>query len=465
VTHPFRMWLCLGWAASLSACLSEGSTGSGGDGGAAPSPGTVAIARDSGVPISPFAFGQNYWDWVDWAGDGVSGLTGTSSLATGLHLNVLRAGGNNNDWSMPVFDTGQIERFVAYCRAVGAEPILQAPLVANNVDGGAATAQSAADMVTYANVTKGYGVKYWEIGNDPDLYATNQPAGFPVRTAAEYCTQFAAYVTAMKAANAAATDGGVSIQFLGPELSQPNVAWLAAFLDGCKDYVDVVTVHRYPFSGAQTSATSALDDATSFRSAITSVAAVVQSHARPGTPFGITESNISYDYTNSAYTATSLQAGPGTFYAALWAADVMGAALENKLWTFALWNLGDVTASGFVSLGVIVDQQPTPAYYAEQMVSASFRGNVLQPIGVPTGFSVYASYDGVEGSTAILVLNKTTTSSTLTVDVDALPSRSYDFPSRSLTLLQISDATGAPTQVLRYTSDMAAAGAPPQAAQ
>ena len=56
------------------------------------------------------------------------------------------------------------------------------------VNYGSDTAQSAADWVTYSNVTKGYGFKYWEIGNenygsweydthakqwDPVTYATN----------------------------------------------------------------------------------------------------------------------------------------------------------------------------------------------------------------------------------------------------------------------------------------------------
>jgi hypothetical protein len=463
--HPFRFSLCLGLATPMGACLSNGATQSrASDDGGAPSPGTVAITRDGGVPISPFAFGQSYWDWADWAHDGVTGLTGTEPLVTALHVNVIRAGGNNNDSNVPRFDTSQIDKFVAYCRAVGAEPILQVPLVANNVDGGVSTPQTAADMVSYANGTKGYGIKYWEIGNEPDLYATVQPAGFPIGTAAEYCAEFAAYVTAMKAANAGVSDGGGPLQFLGPELSQPNIAWLTPFLDGCKDYVDIVTVHRYPFGGAQTSPSGALNDVTSFRSALSSVASVVQAHARPNTPLGITESNLSYDYALRTYTQASLQAAPGTFYAALWAADVMGAALENRLWTLALWNIGERSRSDSV-LGFITGGRPVPAYYSEWMVSANFHGSALKPVGAPAGFSVYASYDAGQASTAVLVLNKTPASTKLTLAVDAQPPQSFDFPALSVTLVQIPDSTDAATHVLRYTADLAAANMAPQAIQ
>jgi hypothetical protein len=473
MSHALRLSSFLVLSGLASACLpgdkppGQGGPdgGPGGDDGApAPSLGTVGIARDAGVPISPLAFGQNYWDWADWAHDGITGLTGTEPLVGALHVNVLRAGGNNNDANNPPFDEAQIDRFVTYCRSVGAEPILQVPLVANDVDGGAATPQNAADMVTYANGTKGYGIRYWEIGNEPDLYATAQPAGFPIRTASDYCTRFVADVAAMKAADAAVGGGRPPIQILGPELSQPNVSWLTSFLDACKDSVDIVTVHRYPFGGTQTSPSGALNDVTPFRTALSSVAAAVAAHARPNTPWGITETNLSYDYALSAYTPASLVASPGSFYAALWTADVMGAALESGLFTFALWDLGDRSRSDSV-LGFLSGGQPTPGYYAEQMLSANLRGNALAPAGVPAGFSVYATYDAEGAETAVVVLNKTQATSPLTLAVDGEPPLTFDFAALSATLIRIPDSTDTAIHVLRYTSDLAAANMPPQATQ
>lgn len=439
------------------------------DGGAAANLGTVTIARDAGAPISPFAFGQNYWDWVDWSANGVTGLTGTETLAGAVHLNVIRAGGDNNDTNSPqVFDTVQIDKFVAYCRAVGAEPILQVPLIANNVDGGAASAQAAADMVTYANGTKGYGVKYWEIGNEPDLYSTMYDAGTAPLTAVDYCTQFHTYATAMKAANAAAADGGTPIQLLGPELSYkyvPGNDWLTPFLDACKDDVDVVTIHRYPFSGSQTSVNGALQDAKAFQSTLTAVEAIVKAHARPNTPLGVTESNISYDYDQTKYkTASNLAAEPGTFYAALWTADALGVALQNNLWTLAFWNLAETSAASSV-LGFIVADQGGPQYYAEQMVSANLSGSVLTPAGVPSGFSIYASYDPSKASTSIIVINKNTTSGSLTIAIDALAPLPLDFPATSLSLVQVADGDAGSPHLVRYTADLATASMPPQSIQ
>jgi hypothetical protein len=433
-------------------------------GSAALDAGTVSITRAGGTPISPFAFGQNYWDWVDWAGDGVTGVTGTEAPVKALDLNVIRTGGANNDMNGPppaVFDTAQLDAFVAYCRTVGAEPILQVPVLAD-VDGGPATAQTAANMVTYANVTKGYGIRYWEIGNEPDLYPRTYDAGVPV-TAADFCTVYQKYVTAMNAANAAADGGGVPMTFLGPDLAYsyiPGADWLTPFLDGCKDYVDIVAIHRYPFSGMQTSTTGALTDVTKFRGAIASLSAILAAHARPNTPLAITEANISYDYLQSVYTPASLLAAPSTFYAGIWTADILGAALEKNLWTLAFWDIGDRTTASSV-LGFLQDGNPVPAYYTEQMISTTFRGNSVVPTGVPIGFSAYASYDATAGSTAVLVINKTPTSNSLAIAVDGLKVQSFDFPALSVTLVQIPDTAGAPAHVLRYTQDQADAGTGP----
>lgn len=435
-----------------------------------PDAGTVTIALDGGSPIAPFAFGHNYWDWVDWAGTGVTGVTGTESSVAALDLNVLRAGGNSNDLNGPppaVFGMSELDAFVAYSRAVGAEPILQVPILGDG-DGGPATAQTAADMVTYANVTKGYGIRYWEIGNEPDLYPRSYDAGVPL-TPGDLCTVYQTYEAAMTAANAAAPDGGIPMTFLGPELSYqyiPSADYLTPFLDACKDYVDIVSVHRYPFGGGTeqgvpaTSITGALSDVATFRSTVASLRAIVAAHARPGTPLAITETNLSFDYQASAYTDAALVAAPTTFYAGLWTADILGASLETGLWTLAFWDIGDPSTAPSL-LGFLQSGQPVPAYFTMQLITSNFRGNMVVPVGVPSGFSVYASYDAAGGSTDVLVLNKTAPASTLGIAVDSRATQSFAFPVLSATLIQIPDSPTGTTHVLRYTQDEAEAGSAP----
>lgn len=425
-----------------------GSTG--GTGGVAPLAGTVNLTSAGALPIAPTAFGQNYWDWEPSYGDG---LAGTEATATAMHLGFLRAGGNNNDTQMPApFTNADIDAFVAYCRAVGAEPDLQVPILFDTA-GNAATAADAAAMVTYANKTMGYGIKYWSIGNEPDLYstATGLPASYATYTAADYCTTFTAFAQAMKAVDP-------TIKILGPELSYeytPSSDWLTPFLDGCKDQVDVVTVHRYPLDPSATTIAAAFADADAFRQVATALRANLDAHGMTATPLGITEANITWDGTPSKST---LPASPSTFFAGLWAADVTGVALEQGLFTNAFWHLAE-TSTGW-KLAFILGGQPAPAYHAVSLFAQHFTGSALQVSGVPSGFSVYGSQDAQAGTMAVMVINKTTATARLSLSVDkvAMPDLTLEGQSQAALVMP---AGGGATQVFRYTQALAAAGMGP----
>ncbi len=155
----------------------------------------------------------------------------------------LRVGGYNNDANTPdTFDNAQLDAMVAYARAIGAEPILQVPHLAADSTGAPATAANAAAMVTYANVTKGYGIKYFSIGNEPDLYdsaglpADSTKPAIPGYTTDQYCASVTAYVTAMKAVDP-------TIKIVGPDLAYKYQAgngsydWLTPILNSCGDGV------------------------------------------------------------------------------------------------------------------------------------------------------------------------------------------------------------------------------------
>jgi hypothetical protein len=427
----------------------SGTTASTGGGGAAPLAGTVAITSAGAVAIAPLAFGQNYWNWEPAYGDPIAG---TEALAAPMRLGFLRAGGSNNDDQMPgPFDEAQIDAFVAYSRAVGAEPDLQVPLI-YDATGNPATPKTAADMVTYANKTKGYGIKYWSIGNEPDIYPTTTglPATFQTYTAADYCASFSAYAAAMKAVDP-------TIRVLGPELSYeyvPGDDWLTPFLDGCKAQVDIVTVHRYPLDPSATTAAAAFADAASFRTLVQALRANLDQHGMQATPLAITEANVTWDGTPSKST---LPASPSTFLAGLWTADVTGVALEEGLFTNAFWHVAD--ASTGWKLAFILGGTPAPAYYALSMFTQHFGGTILAVSGVPDGFSVYASQTGA-GQTAVMVLNKTSSAARLALTFDTLPDQDLTFGAESQVAVVIPAGGGTP-QVFRYTQALAAAGMGP----
>jgi hypothetical protein len=71
----------------------------------------------------------NYWTWPEAYGDPVSGTeTWVATLAPAF----MRVGGYNNDANTPnPFTDAEMDKAVAYAKAVGAEPILQVPLLAD----------------------------------------------------------------------------------------------------------------------------------------------------------------------------------------------------------------------------------------------------------------------------------------------------------------------------------------------
>jgi hypothetical protein len=145
-------------------------------------------------------------------------VAGTEDQIVKLAPFVLRVGGTNNDENSPAtFDDTQMDLAVTYTQAIKADLIVQVPVLAAHnasADSGAADGPAtAAAMVMYANVTKNYGVKYFSIGNEPDLYPdTTGLGGIVGFTAADYCATATDYVAAMKAVDS-------TIKIVGPDLS------------------------------------------------------------------------------------------------------------------------------------------------------------------------------------------------------------------------------------------------------
>ncbi len=290
--------LCLGSACggATTPATPEPSTGP-----SAGPPGTIQVSGATPLPMRT-QLGQNYWCWSNYG----NFVRGTEGPVSSLHLGVLRAGGHNNDTNtsdgFDPFDESQVDDFVAYCRRVGAEPILQVPLL-KNASGGPATPADAADMVRYCNRTRGYGVRYWEIGNEPDLYSDQGDApGYAVE---QFCSDFSDFSAAMKRVDP-------RIWILGPELSWkyfPQTGsndWLTPFLSRCRSRFDVVAIHRYPFAAKDSTIANAMGDVTPFDRVVRGVRAQMAANGLAQVPLAVTEANISWDGTpaNSTQSAS-----------------------------------------------------------------------------------------------------------------------------------------------------------------
>jgi hypothetical protein len=418
----------------------------------------IIISGENPQPIQRPIYGQNYWCW-NLYGDYVAG---TEKKVTDLHLNLLRAGGYNNDaqvsFHFDPFSFAQIDKYVAYCHAVGAEPLLQVPLL-KNLHNKPATPEDAAALVYYCNVTKKYNIKYWSIGNEPDIYEGKDKASYSIN---DFCRDFHNFSQAMKAVDP-------TIKILGPELSwkyYPRTApndWLTPFLQQCKGDFDIVSVHRYPFAANNCTIENALNDSIYFRAVIKKLRSTMDKLELSGIPLAITEAHITWDNApaNCKYPASSQ-----TYYAAMWLADNLGAALEENVWNVSYWSISEGWYSGFLDAKT---KEKRPSYYALQMFSAHFGSAIIQPAApLPKDFSVYASRSTDNDRTILIIINKNQLPKhqviTFSNFAKSLIPREYDFPGYSITCLDIPDNGGA-MQIWSYTKDLADKGAPPRQIQ
>jgi hypothetical protein len=395
----------------------------------------VNNARD----ISPMLYGQNYWNWVPAWGAQVLDV---KSQVVPLGLDLLRVGGTYPDIAEPIaFDKTRMDTFINYCADVGAAPVYQVPFVAMRDETNAivpATKEGAAAVVQYLNVTKSYGVTYFSIGNEPDIYEDQERklggeslSGY---TAAQYCASFAEYVAAMKAVDP-------KIQILGPELSwkyRGGNDWLTPFLTGCGKDVDIVTVHRYPFDSAQDTAEAVYADAGNFRSTLRALRQTMVSAGVGNKPLAIMEAHVTWD---SDPAKPQLTGAPGSVAAGLWVADSLGVAMEEGLWSLAFWSLSESWTLGFIA-----GNKPKPEYYAALTVGNHFRSKIASVTGAPSGVSVYAGRN--IASTPVLFVNKTADVKAFRVSVagtaDPVPVASISIAPYSVTVAEIPDDGGAP---------------------
>lgn len=192
--------------------------------------------------------------------------------------------------------------------------------------------ERAADSVRYMNTERGYGARYWEVGNEPDLYRSR--AGEPEFSPAWYAEQFRAYAQAMKAVDP-------SILVFGPVVSNAEwlEEWLPPFLAAAGDVVDGISWHFYA-SGPQTPEAELMASPARFDAAMAKLRQwwsdpnINPKGHRRSVPFALTEWAASYQSTSPKNLTSHA--------AALWTADMLGRLMVNRVDLaayFAMWGL------------------------------------------------------------------------------------------------------------------------------
>ncbi|MER6069659.1 cellulose binding domain-containing protein [Streptomyces sp. NPDC001817] len=312
----------------------------------------------------------------------------TPGLLSTAGINTVRyPGGSHSDvyhWQTGTADAGAyvapntgFDAFMGTVRAAGAQPIITANY-------GSGTPQEAAAWVRYANVTKGYGVKYWEVGNE--VYGNGEysnGSGWEYDThsshsATTYADNLLQYISAMKAADPSIKIGAVLTTpgywpdgIVGPG---DTMDWNHTVLSIAGSKIDFAIVHAYPTS------TSPADLLTKPQAQNPNIAGTVRSLINqyagsnaPNVGIAVTEANA------QAYLDTSPNG--------LFAPDNYLTWLENGAFNVDWWDLRngtdcskvttvegatDYNDGGMVSSASSCEpplNTPFPAYYGIQMIS------------------------------------------------------------------------------------------------
>jgi hypothetical protein len=342
------------------------------------SPG-AALMQQTPEPAVPLRLGINYFVGM-WHDD-------ERAVLDQLPLGFVRMGGGGYEGRGS--DVILIQRFVKETREVNnAEPIYQ--VAALNT-----TPEEAASVVRQANIEKGLGIKYWSIGNEPNLFKQSHQNDMSIE---EYVTLWRACAQAMLAVDP-------TIVLVGPDVNQMPVPadpgsqlwqWFDAFIKANGDLVGVVAFHYYPFGPQEVPLETITASPDTFAKNLTALRTYLHDTLKRDVPLMITEMNLNW---NAGITAGAH--GGASLFAGLWLAEIIGISADQGLAAVIPW-----TAVRDAGLSIIdSENKPRPTYYALQAY-ADYGTPVRQPADVPAGVKVYAS-TLANGEVIAVVVNRT----------------------------------------------------------
>jgi len=167
---------------------------------------------------------------------------------------------DNYHWRTNSFSDGgyanpndTFDNFMGVVQRSASQAFITVNYGSNASGSGGGDPDEAAAWVRYANVTKGYGVKYWEIGNE--VYGNGTYPGawetdlHPEKGPAAYGANSRAFIDAMKAVDPSIKVGvAVTTPGYWPDGQAPN--WNSTVLPLVCDRIDFVDVHWYPIDNA-----------------------------------------------------------------------------------------------------------------------------------------------------------------------------------------------------------------------
>ncbi|MGA9773181.1 MAG: BACON domain-containing carbohydrate-binding protein [Blastocatellia bacterium] len=342
------------------------------------------------------------------------------SLSNSYHWQTNTTDGNTFQWAT------SFDAFAGVIRTVNAQAFI-------TTNYGSGNAQESADWVRYSNITKQYGFKYWEIGNE-------NYGGWESDTHARphdpFTYAFAArdYINAMKAVDPTIKVGVVVVTgedsyanytdhtVVNPRTGQSHNGWTPVMLATLKTLgvtPDFVIYHKYDQGpGAE-------DDAGLLQSAKSWTNDAANLRQQLNDYLGAQAANVELVCTEN----NSVSSGPGkqttSLVNGLFYADSFGQIIQTEFNTLMWWILRNGQDAGnnnspslygwrlYGDYGMVSGQSsPYPTYYMSKLVSR-FAAGGDQVVATTSNYNLMAAYGAKrsDGSVSLLLINKSATTS------------------------------------------------------
>lgn len=327
-----------------------------------------------------------------------------------------------------------VDQFMALVQAVNSNAFL-----AINIESG--TTDDATNFVTYVNKTKNYGVKWWQLGNEPTM---TSPTGlFPYYSNPSdalhpyfdlYNQKYLKYrnliraidpsikTVGLEAHTGMAIGGGVDGVNTPNARGEPD--WFTPFLAAVGSQVDAVAFHLYPLYSGDASVNNGTsstvpsvahllaEDATDWPPSSLNFADKVMPYARKSMASVAPNAKVWIDeFGEDSGNVLAARGYGDTFVGALWAADSMGRYADQGVGAIFHF-IFKAEHGGSLKFGytlIDANNDPRPEYYAIWLMANHFGDRVVATTtSAITQVASHAAIRAADGSLRVMLVNKST---------------------------------------------------------
>ena len=280
------------------------------------------------------------------------------------------------------------DEFIAQCRAANIEPVVVINVMAHKYNNGPTLAElreAAVEWVRYANVTRNYGVKYWQLGNEQENHPT-------LITLEEYSTIYGDFTAAMNAVDPTIRTGLAVIN---------NTTWVRSIINAFPGRVDFVGCHQYQWSNWTVEQWRAVTDPVI--PGVLNVAETIRTSPRPDAEIMVTEASAFGNWFDGS--------GQPDIMRALCFAEMLlhMTTLENfvhaHFWsTHSPWNGED--ADGGLASGLTQQNELKPSAQVLGLVNQNIGDQMVTVERVGGSLRTFASRASADGTITLFIINK-----------------------------------------------------------